>query len=112
MPDLFDVQVPALGESVSEATIAKWLKADGDFVASDDIIAELETDKASVEMVPGKPGTLRIVAAKGDTVPVGAVIAKIDLEGKPPASATTPAPSASAPAKDPSAAPNSVDLKA
>ena len=65
MGELFDVQVPALGESVSEATIARWAKGDGEYVAADDVIAELETDKASVEMPAGKAGTLKIVAAEG-----------------------------------------------
>ena len=89
MPDLYNVQVPALGESVSEATISRWAKADGDFVAADDVIAELETDKASVEMPAGKAGTLKIITPKGDTVAVGAVIARIDLAGKPNTAAKT-----------------------
>jgi 2-oxoglutarate dehydrogenase E2 component (dihydrolipoamide succinyltransferase) len=114
MPDLFDVQVPALGESVSEATIAKWSKTDGDYVAADDVIAELETDKANVELTPQKAGTLKIVTPKGSTVAVGAVIATIDPAGKPgaaakPAAATQGAATASAPASAPGA--NVVDLK-
>ncbi len=87
---LFDIQVPGLGESVSEATIAKWVKADGDVVGPDDVVAELETDKATVELPATKAGTLKIVSAKGATVAVGDVIARIDLSGK----AATPAKSA------------------
>jgi 2-oxoglutarate dehydrogenase E2 component (dihydrolipoamide succinyltransferase) len=79
---LFDLQVPALGESVSEATIAKWNKADGDMVGPDDVVAELETDKATVELPALKAGMLKIVSAKGSTVAVGAVIAHIDPAGK------------------------------
>ena len=79
---LFDIQVPGLGESVSEATIAKWVKADGDVVGPDDVVAELETDKATVELPATKAGTLKIVSAKGATVAVGDVIAQIDLSGK------------------------------
>ncbi len=80
--ELFDLQVPALGESVSEATIAKWIKADGDLVGPDDVVAELETDKATVELPASKAGTLKIISAKGATVAIGDVIAKIDLAGK------------------------------
>jgi 2-oxoglutarate dehydrogenase E2 component (dihydrolipoamide succinyltransferase) len=118
MPDLFDVQVPGLGESVSEATISKWAKADGEYVAADDVIAELETDKAAVEMPAGKAGTLKIVTPKGSTVAVGAVIAKIDPAGKPGAavaagaakSGAGAAAASSAGAKE-SAAGSLVDLK-
>src|SRR4051812_27208410 len=117
MADLFDVQVPGLGESVSEATIAKWAKSDGDYVAADDVIAELETDKASVEMPAGKAGTLKIVTPKGATVAVGAVIAKIDLSGKSSGggkaeAAAAAAPAASAGGGGKSGGGNVVDLKA
>jgi 2-oxoglutarate dehydrogenase E2 component (dihydrolipoamide succinyltransferase) len=90
MPELFDLHVPSLGESVSEATIAKWVKADGDFVTADDVLVELETDKATVELPAGKPGTLKIVQQKGSTVAVGDVIARIDPAGKPNAGAAKP----------------------
>ncbi len=86
---LFELQVPGLGESVSEATIAKWVKADGEYVGQDDVVAELETDKATVELPAQKAGTLKIVSQKGATVAVGDVIARIDLEGKAAAKAAT-----------------------
>ncbi|HUO08427.1 MAG TPA: 2-oxoglutarate dehydrogenase complex dihydrolipoyllysine-residue succinyltransferase [Phycisphaerae bacterium] len=92
---LVDLQVPGLGESVSEATIAKWVKADGDYVGSDDVVAELETDKATVELPAGKSGTLKIMAHKGATVNVGDVIARIDPAGTKGAASAAPA----APAK-------------
>ncbi|MCL2646326.1 MAG: dihydrolipoyllysine-residue succinyltransferase [Phycisphaerales bacterium] len=82
MDELFEVHVPALGESISEATIARWVKSDGDDVAADEVIAELETDKAAVEVIAGKQGRLRIVTPQGVTVAVGAVVAKIDLAGE------------------------------
>jgi 2-oxoglutarate dehydrogenase E2 component (dihydrolipoamide succinyltransferase) len=110
---LFDLQVPTLGESVSEATIAKWNKADGDFVGPDDIVAELETDKATVELNASKAGTLKIVSPKGSTVAVGAVIARIDPAGKasaPSASAKGTATSGVAEAK-PATASSTFDLK-
>ncbi len=101
--NLLDLPVPGLGESVSEATIANWVKSDGDFVTPNDVVAELETDKATVELPAGKSGTLKIVRKKGETVAVGDVIARIDPEGKPSAAASAPTPakeSAPAPAKE------------
>jgi 2-oxoglutarate dehydrogenase E2 component (dihydrolipoamide succinyltransferase) len=117
MPDLFDLVVPGLGESVSEATISKWTKNEGDYVAADDVVVELETDKAAVELPAGKAGTLKLVAQKGATVAVGEVIAKIDPAGKPgaaPAKTASPAPAAAAAKESTPAAPaaNIVDLKA
>src|SRR3954468_1709960 len=93
--EMLELHVPGLGESVSEATIAKWVKGDGEFVTPDDVVAELETDKATVELPAGKAGTLKIVQQKGATVAVGDVIAKIDTSGKPGAKATSTATPAS-----------------
>jgi 2-oxoglutarate dehydrogenase E2 component (dihydrolipoamide succinyltransferase) len=73
-----DIVVPALGESVTEATIAKWLKQPGDKVAVDEPLLELETDKVSLEVYATKAGTLSEIRAKtGDTVEVGAVVGVI-----------------------------------
>ena len=73
-----DVKVPALGESITEATIGQWLKAPGDAVALDEPIASLETDKVSVEVPSPVAGTLSEQLFKeGDTVAVGAVLARI-----------------------------------
>jgi 2-oxoglutarate dehydrogenase E2 component (dihydrolipoamide succinyltransferase) len=74
-----DVQVPALGESITEGTLAQWLKKPGEAVAADEPIASLETDKVSVEVPSPVAGVLaEQVAKEGDTVAVGAVIARID----------------------------------
>ena len=74
-----DVEVPALGESITEGTLAQWLKAPGEAVAADEPIAELETDKVSVEVPSPIAGILTEQLVKaGDTVAVGAVIARID----------------------------------
>src|SRR5258707_5303602 len=81
--DLIELKVPGLGESISEATIAKWVKGDGEYVGADDVVVELETDKATVELPAGKAGTLKTLAKKGDTIKVGDVIAKVDPSGKP-----------------------------
>ena len=73
-----DVQVPALGESITEGTLAQWLKKPGDAVAADEAIASLETDKVSVEVPAPVAGTLTEQLVKeGETVAVGAVIARI-----------------------------------
>ena len=74
-----DVKVPALGESITEGTLAQWLKKPGEAVAQDEAIASLETDKVSVEVPSPVAGVLaEAVVAEGDTVEVGAVIARID----------------------------------
>jgi 2-oxoglutarate dehydrogenase E2 component (dihydrolipoamide succinyltransferase) len=74
-----DVQVPALGESITEGTLAQWLKKPGEAVAVDEPIASLETDKVSVEVPSPIAGVLsEQLAGEGDTVAVGAVIARID----------------------------------
>ena len=86
-----EVRVPALGESVSEATIATWFKQPGDAVAVDDMLCELETDKVTVEVPSPVAGTLGdIVAAEGATVAVDALLATIN-EGASAAPAAKPA---------------------
>ena len=77
-----DVKVPALGESITEGTLAQWLKKPGDAVAADEPIASLETDKVSVEVPSPVAGTLNEqLFQEGDTVEVGAVIARIGDAG-------------------------------
>ncbi|WCR12130.1 2-oxoglutarate dehydrogenase complex dihydrolipoyllysine-residue succinyltransferase [Paracoccus stylophorae] len=78
-----EVRVPALGESVTEATIATWFKKPGDAVEVDEMLCELETDKVTVEVPSPAAGTLaEIVAAEGETVGVDALLAQIDETGK------------------------------
>ena len=67
--------MPRLSDSMEEGTILKWLVADGDEVARGDEIAEIETDKANMTYEADAAGVLRAVAAEGDTLPIGAVIA-------------------------------------
>lgn len=83
-----DVKIPAVGESVQEAMIHKWHKAAGDWVQRDDVLLEVETDKATVEVTAEAEGQIEILRAEGDTVPVGAVIAKINTEAARPAAGT------------------------
>ncbi len=74
-----DVEVPALGESITEGTLAQWLKKPGEAVAADEPIASLETDKVSVEVPSPVAGVLtEQLVSEGETVAVGAVIARID----------------------------------
>ena len=106
-----DILTPALGESVTEATIAKWTKKVGDPVKKDELLVELETDKVSLEVVSPADGVLGdIKAAEGDTVTPGAVLGSVSEGG-------AAAPAKSAPAKDvpakeakPAAASEAVDI--
>jgi 2-oxoglutarate dehydrogenase E2 component (dihydrolipoamide succinyltransferase) len=89
-----DVKVPALGESITEGTLAQWLKKPGEAVAADEAIVSLETDKVSVEVPSPVAGTLtEQLFQEGDTVEVGAIIARIGEAG---ATAASSAPAASA----------------
>jgi 2-oxoglutarate dehydrogenase E2 component (dihydrolipoamide succinyltransferase) len=88
-----------MGESVSQAVLLRWTKKDGDTVAKDDVIAELETDKANTELNAPAAGVLKTLAKPGDTVKVGDVIAQLGEGGAAPA-----APAASAPAAKPATA--------
>ena len=78
-----EIRVPALGESVTEATIGKWFKHSGDTVAVDEPLVELETDKVTIEVPAPAAGVLADIAAKdGDTVAVGALLGKIAEGGQ------------------------------
>ena len=105
-----EIRVPALGESVTEATIGKWFKKPGDAVAVDEPLVELETDKVTIEVPAPAAGVLADIAAKdGDTVAVGTLLGQIK-EGVAPAAkaapaATSPTPSQPQPAPPLQAAP-------
>ncbi|HXE55451.1 MAG TPA: 2-oxoglutarate dehydrogenase complex dihydrolipoyllysine-residue succinyltransferase [Tepidisphaeraceae bacterium] len=109
-----NIEVPSLGESVTEAVLLRWLKNDGDLVATDEPLAELETDKANVDIPAKTAGVLRVAKKPGDTVKVGETIARIDevpAGAKPAAKPAQPAATAkaavapSAPASKPTPAP-------
>ena len=92
-----EMRVPEVGESVTEVTISSWLKKDGDFVQLDEIIAEVESDKATFELPAEAQGILRIVAKEKETLPVGGLICKIEVaEGMTEMKATQSAPSGDA----------------
>lgn len=84
------MKVPTVGESITEVTIANWLKKEGDYVKLDEIICELESDKATFELTAEKAGILTPLAKAGDTLAIGAPICKIDTTGQPSAAAEAP----------------------
>jgi len=101
-----DIVVPTLGESVSEATVAKWMKKAGDAVRKDETLVELETDKVSVEVSAPEAGVLgEIFAAEGATVTIGAILGRMGGAGTQPAAAApkVEAPKAAPPAPQPAA---------
>lgn len=75
-----EVKIPEVGESISEATIGQWLKEDGDYVEADEVICEVESEKATVEIAAEQAGKLEILVEADETVEVGSVIAKIDAD--------------------------------
>ena len=75
-----EIKVPEVGESITEVTISEWFKQDGDYVELDEIICELESDKASFELNAEAAGVLTIKAPAGDTLEIGAVICEIDTD--------------------------------
>jgi len=94
-----EIKVPPVGESITEVTLSAWKKKDGDHVEMDEVIAELESDKATFELTAEKAGTLKTAAAEGDVLAIGAVVATIDEAGAP-AAAADKAPAAPVTAKD------------
>jgi 2-oxoglutarate dehydrogenase E2 component (dihydrolipoamide succinyltransferase) len=90
-----EIKVPSLGESVTEATVAKWLKRPGEAVAVDEPVVELETDKVNIEVPAPAAGTLaEILAEEGASLPVGAVLGRIGdrTPAQPPRAAADPGP--------------------
>ncbi|MBX5439359.1 MAG: 2-oxo acid dehydrogenase subunit E2, partial [Thermoflavifilum sp.] len=87
-----EVKVPAVGESIQQVTLARWAKADGEKVQLDEVIAELESEKASFELRAEAGGVLHHRAKEGDDVPVGATIAVIEPSALEPSTPSAPAP--------------------
>lgn len=101
--EIKDMIVPTVGESITEVTLASWLKADGDYVELDEIIAEVDSDKATFELPAEASGILRHVAQEGDTLEIGGLICKIEVvEGGAPTSAHASSEPASSAAAAPS----------
>ena len=76
--EIIKMMVPAVGESINEVTISAWLKKDGDIVELDEIIAEIDSDKATFDLTAESSGKLKIQAQEGDTIKVGAHICSIE----------------------------------
>jgi 2-oxoglutarate dehydrogenase E2 component (dihydrolipoamide succinyltransferase) len=75
---MINIKVPSVGESISEVTLLKWTKKEGEYVERDEVIAELESEKATFEVNAEQAGTLKRMATEGDTILIGAVLAQID----------------------------------
>jgi 2-oxoglutarate dehydrogenase E2 component (dihydrolipoamide succinyltransferase) len=100
---MIDIKVPAVGESISEVTLVKWLKQAGAYVERDEVIAELESEKATFEVNAEQAGVLNPIGKEGDTLKIGDVVAQIDETAAKPSSngASAAAPTkAAAPATD------------
>jgi 2-oxoglutarate dehydrogenase E2 component (dihydrolipoamide succinyltransferase) len=87
-----EIKVPPVGESITEVVLSRWVKNDGEAVEMDEVIAELESDKATFELTAEQAGTLKIVAAEGDTLAIGAVVCSIEDGGAAAPKAAAPAP--------------------
>jgi len=92
---VLEVKVPAVGESISEVTVSVWNKKTGDVVALDEVLCELESDKATFELPAESAGVLEVIAQPGSVVPIGGLLAKITVGGSvSAASVAAPAPAA------------------
>ena len=98
-----ELKIPSVGESITQVTISSWLKADGDYVEMDEAVAELESDKATVELNAEKSGILKILVEEGTDVEIGAVVASIDTDAEAPKKDTPVASEAPAKTEAPSA---------
>ena len=104
---MIDIKVPTVGESITEVTLVKWIKKEGDYVERDAVIAELESEKATFEVNAEKAGVLKTNAQEGDTLNIGDVLAHIDETAQKPAGNTAPPtePAAAPAAEQPQAVP-------
>ncbi|WP_026897834.1 2-oxoglutarate dehydrogenase complex dihydrolipoyllysine-residue succinyltransferase [Daejeonella oryzae] len=84
-----EIKVPPVGESISEVVLSSWIKKDGDYVEMDEVIAELESDKATFELTAEKAGTLKTIANEGDTLLIGATVCQIEEGGAAPAASAS-----------------------
>jgi 2-oxoglutarate dehydrogenase E2 component (dihydrolipoamide succinyltransferase) len=80
---IVELKVPSPGESITEVIIARWVKQSGDVVEKDDVLAEIDSDKATLTLNAEESGKIELLAAEGDTVKVGQVVVKIDTSFKP-----------------------------
>jgi 2-oxoglutarate dehydrogenase E2 component (dihydrolipoamide succinyltransferase) len=113
-----EIKIPSVGESISEVTLVKWLKQDGEYAQRDEVIAELESEKASFEINAEQAGAVKHIAKEGDTLAIGDLVCSIDTDAVAPAATekvevkaaepapkATPAPTTEAPKTDVKATP-------
>ncbi len=91
---MIEIKVPTVGESINEVTLLKWVKKDGEWVERDEVIAELESEKATFEVNAEKAGILKTNGQEGDTLNIGDLLASIDETAERPAAAAAPSPEA------------------
>ena len=115
---VLEMKVPSPGESISEVEIATWLVSDGDYVEKDQAIAEVDSDKATLELPAEQSGVITLKAAEGDVVAVGQVVCLIDTSAARPEGSAAPAPAkeekaveVEAPKASPAPSPNPVNEK-
>lgn len=87
---IVELKVPSPGESITEVVIARWVKNTGDVVEKDEVLAEIDSDKATLTLNAEEAGKIEVLASEGDTVKVGQVVVKIDTSVKPEAKKETP----------------------
>ena len=102
---MIDIKVPPVGESINEVTLLKWTKNDGAWVERDEVIAELESEKATFEINAEQSGLLKHIAKEGDVLKIGDLACQIDEKATKPAGTPEPAPVAEKPAATPAPAP-------
>src|SRR6185312_4205272 len=86
-----EIKVPTVGESISEVTLTKWIKKDGEYVERDEVIAELESEKATFEINAEKAGILHTIAKEEDNLQIGDVVGNIDDTASKPSAKEAPA---------------------
>ena len=85
---MIDIVIPSPGESISEVRLGAWKRGDGEWVEKDDVITEIESDKATLDILATASGVLKVAAQTGDDLKVGAVVARIDEKAARPAGAS------------------------
>ena len=88
---MIEIKVPTVGESISEVSLAKWVKKDGQWVERDEVLAEIESEKATFEINAEQAGILKIIVQEGETLAIGDVVCSIDEKAERPASVEAPA---------------------
>ena len=105
---MLEMKVPSPGESITEVEIARWLVKTGDYVTKDQAVAEVDSDKATLELPAEASGIITLQAEEGEAVKVGQVVCLIDTEAKAPAAPSLAVPSSSQPVKQEAPAPPAV----